>query len=191
MWHTLSEPSCSVDHLHAQQLKCINQMYEWFTSNHEGGDSPCSLCNMTQSKNIFKFYAELECAAFTYKRWCHLRHVEVLRMKMTCLSFSESGILPKWQRTASWEPCLKEKNCGRAKLCHFDWLGSIEAEDNGKKLGQHLDSSAPWGLSVLRYSAHALFFNLSNYLACLSFCFCSYRTVCTFPPCSPLPSFPL
>ena len=85
------------------------------------------------------------------------------------------------------------KTHGCAKLCHFDWLGIKRAEDAEKKpfciwaklwgkVGQHLDSSALWGFSVWNYSAPVLFFNLSNYLACLSFCFCSYSMLLFYHP---------
>lgn len=77
------------------------------------------------------------------------------RERHVCLSASRRVA---WETVGSHvqEKKNKKKN-GWAKVFHFDWLGSMQMEDNERKLfctsavrkvGQHLGSSALWGFSV-------------------------------------------
>lgn len=86
------------------------------------------------AKNIVKFNAELWCAAFTYKRWCHLSHLKVSRMRMARLPFSDSGILLKWLAAANWDPCLKESKSWSSQTFSCWLIGKHRGRGQWKKL---------------------------------------------------------
>lgn len=125
------------------------------------------------------FYAESlrGCAIFTYKRWCRLWHLEVSRTRVARLSFTGSACCPSGRGPPVGSRLEKKKHHGGAKLCHFDWLGIIEAEDTGTKLFAFLpsyeESGTTFGASQ-NVLSKPYFINLSNYLARLSFCFSIY-----------------
>lgn len=114
-----------------------------------------------------------------------------------------------WMRQGQeWHVCLSASRCvaretvgshvqkrkknSWAKVCQFDWLGITQTEDNERKLfavqpwgkWDHIWTPQPYGASqymLCNCSAPALFFNLSNYLACLSFWFCTFTLLCLVP----------
>lgn len=101
------------------------------------------------------------------------------RERHVCLSASRRVA---WETVGSHvqEKKNKKKN-GWAKVFHFDWLGSMQMEDNERKpfctsavrkVGQHfIWAPQPYGASqyvLCNCFAPVLFFNLSNYLACPS-----------------------
>lgn len=95
--------------------------------------------------------------------------------------FQRVGVLPGKQLEAMFRKKKNKKKNGWAKVFHFDWLGSMQMEDNERKLfctsavrkvGQHfIWAPQPYGASqyvLCNCFAPVLFFNLSNYLACPS-----------------------
>lgn len=133
---------------------------------------PPTMKEATHQADSVKWLTATTTTKKTYSNWTHSRnvgarylhikddvirrHLEVSRARMTRLSLSETGTLPKWRRTASREPCLKGKKSRSGQTSSLWLSGHQRGRGHGKetalhfsqvmrKVGQHLDSSALWG----------------------------------------------